>query len=100
MRPVTYEMLPSLIGKEIYLDKNEKGLLVRYSNRIYAVLSNNPSLNGFWYDDLAIKYDGIYKYSWRFIHEDDLEEMKNKNIELVNRQCLYCNLEVEEYGEL
>lgn len=101
MRPITYGMLPSLIGKEIYIDKNEKGILVRYSSKIYAVLSNNPFLDGYWEDDLAIEYAGIYECSFRFISEDEIGRLKNKNIELGSGHRLYCDiLDIEEYGEL
>ena len=40
MVPITYGMLPSLIGKEIYIDKKEKGLLARSNSGVYVVLSN------------------------------------------------------------
>lgn len=99
MSLITYEMLPLLIGKEIYIDKKEKGLLARSSIGTYAVLSNNSSLNGSWEKDLFIEYNGTYRYSWVFMHEDYIEENKNKTIK-VSSHYLYYNIEVINYGEL
>lgn len=100
MIPITYGMLPSLIGKEIYIDKKEKGLLVRSNSGVYAVLSNNSSLNGSWEDDLLIKYKETYRYSWTFMSEYYMVEIKNKTIKICLSHYLYCNLEVIDYGEL
>lgn len=99
MIKITYGMAPSLIGKEIYIDKKEKGLLARSNRGTYAVLSNNSSLNGSWEDDLLIKYNVTYRYSWVFMHEDYMEENKNKTIK-VSSHYLYYNFEVLDYGEL